>query len=147
MTLFSFFLWNEHYCTACGFVPVNTIKKLPWLFFFFKVGFLEVVWRKWCIKTQIASFCQHSSRLTNRLHYPECSAQNTSGTCLSMAATAKKIAGVSEDSSSSDDEVLRRCQEAVWETRSDTKKGKGVPVMLVARGEVDREKTPVGIRH
>lgn len=64
-----------------------------------------------------------------------------------MAATAKKIVGVSEDSSSSEDEVLRRCQEAVWETRSDTKKGKGVPVMLVVRGEVDREKTPVGIRH
>ncbi|KAI9521656.1 hypothetical protein NQZ68_003811 [Dissostichus eleginoides] len=42
-----------------------------------------------------------------------------------MAATAKKIVGVSEDSSSSDDEVLRRCQEAVWETRSDTKKDGG----------------------
>ncbi|KAF3850996.1 hypothetical protein F7725_012768 [Dissostichus mawsoni] len=44
---------------------------------------------------------------------------------MSMAATAKKIVGVSEDSSSSDDEVLRRCQEAVWETRSDTKKDGG----------------------
>ncbi|KAI4820341.1 hypothetical protein KUCAC02_028325 [Chaenocephalus aceratus] len=42
-----------------------------------------------------------------------------------MAATAKKIVGVSEDSSSSEDEVLRRCQEAVWETRSDTKKDGG----------------------
>ncbi|KAJ4942453.1 hypothetical protein JOQ06_012319 [Pogonophryne albipinna] len=42
-----------------------------------------------------------------------------------MAATAKKIVGVSEDPSSSDDEVLRRCQEAVWETRSDTKKDGG----------------------
>ncbi|XP_034068585.1 protein CUSTOS [Gymnodraco acuticeps] len=42
-----------------------------------------------------------------------------------MAATAKKIVGVSEDSCSSDDEVLRRCQEAVWETRSDTKKDGG----------------------
>ncbi|XP_033947209.2 protein CUSTOS [Pseudochaenichthys georgianus] len=42
-----------------------------------------------------------------------------------MAARAKKIVGVSEDSSSSEDEVLRRCQEAVWETRSDTKKDGG----------------------
>ncbi|XP_071338289.1 protein CUSTOS [Trachinotus anak] len=39
-----------------------------------------------------------------------------------MAAPVKKMVGVSDDSSSSDDEVLRRCQEAVWETRTDTKK-------------------------
>ncbi|XP_040899161.1 protein CUSTOS [Toxotes jaculatrix] len=32
-----------------------------------------------------------------------------------MAASVKKMAGVSEDSSSSDDEAMRRCQEAVWE--------------------------------
>ncbi|XP_068460645.1 protein CUSTOS [Clinocottus analis] len=38
-----------------------------------------------------------------------------------MAAPAKNMVGVS-DSSSSDEEVLKRCQEAVWETRSDTKK-------------------------
>uniref|UniRef100_A0A8C2XMF5 Protein CUSTOS n=1 Tax=Cyclopterus lumpus TaxID=8103 RepID=A0A8C2XMF5_CYCLU len=40
-----------------------------------------------------------------------------------MAALAKKMVGVSDDSSSSDEEVLKRCQEAAWETRSDTKKG------------------------
>ncbi|XP_045891838.1 protein CUSTOS isoform X1 [Micropterus dolomieu] len=39
-----------------------------------------------------------------------------------MAATAKKMSGVSDDSSSSDDEALRRCREAVWETRTDKKK-------------------------
>ncbi|XP_034397473.1 protein CUSTOS [Cyclopterus lumpus] len=39
-----------------------------------------------------------------------------------MAALAKKMVGVSDDSSSSDEEVLKRCQEAAWETRSDTKK-------------------------
>ncbi|XP_042344980.1 protein CUSTOS [Plectropomus leopardus] len=38
-----------------------------------------------------------------------------------MAAPAVKMVGVS-DSSSSDDEVLKRCREAVWETRSDKKK-------------------------
>ncbi|XP_062240288.1 protein CUSTOS isoform X1 [Platichthys flesus] len=36
-----------------------------------------------------------------------------------MAASVKKMVGVSdESSSSSDDEALRRCQEAVWETRA-----------------------------
>ncbi|XP_070760360.1 protein CUSTOS [Enoplosus armatus] len=35
-----------------------------------------------------------------------------------MAAPAEKMVGVSDDSSSSDDEALRRCQEAVWETRT-----------------------------
>ncbi|XP_044053241.1 protein CUSTOS isoform X2 [Siniperca chuatsi] len=39
-----------------------------------------------------------------------------------MAAPAKKVVGVSDDSSSSDDEALKRCQEAVWETRTDKKK-------------------------
>uniref|UniRef100_UPI0037E8F1B6 protein CUSTOS n=1 Tax=Semicossyphus pulcher TaxID=241346 RepID=UPI0037E8F1B6 len=39
-----------------------------------------------------------------------------------MAAPAKKMVGVSDDSSSSDDEALKRCREAVWETRSDKKK-------------------------
>ncbi|XP_031705387.1 protein CUSTOS [Anarrhichthys ocellatus] len=39
-----------------------------------------------------------------------------------MAAPARKMVGVSDDSSSSDDEVLKRCQEAVWETRADEKK-------------------------
>ncbi|CAK6950411.1 protein CUSTOS [Scomber scombrus] len=34
-----------------------------------------------------------------------------------MAAHAAKMVGVSEDSSSSDDEALRRCQEAVWVTQ------------------------------
>ncbi|KAM8887196.1 protein CUSTOS [Spinachia spinachia] len=38
-----------------------------------------------------------------------------------MAATAENMAGVSDDSSSSDDEVMKRCKEAVWETRIDTK--------------------------
>ncbi|XP_074525401.1 protein CUSTOS isoform X2 [Halichoeres trimaculatus] len=39
-----------------------------------------------------------------------------------MAAPSEKMVGVGEDSSSSDDEVLRRCQEAVWETKPDKKK-------------------------
>ncbi|KAK9522397.1 hypothetical protein VZT92_018865 [Zoarces viviparus] len=39
-----------------------------------------------------------------------------------MAAPARKMVGVSDDSSSSDDEVLKRCREAVWETRADEKK-------------------------
>ncbi|XP_026044016.1 protein CUSTOS [Astatotilapia calliptera] len=38
--------------------------------------------------------------------------------CFIMAAPVKKMAGVSDDSSSSDDEVLKRCQEAVWETKA-----------------------------
>ncbi|XP_073321781.1 protein CUSTOS [Pagrus major] len=36
-----------------------------------------------------------------------------------MAASVRKMVGVCEDSSSSDDEALRRCQEAVWEARGD----------------------------
>ncbi|XP_049435411.1 protein CUSTOS [Epinephelus fuscoguttatus] len=35
-----------------------------------------------------------------------------------MAASTKKMVGVSEDSSSSDDEALKKCREAVWETQS-----------------------------
>lgn len=55
----------------------------------------------------------------NKIHYPESSAEkhNTNNTCFIMAAPAKKMVGVS-DSSSSDDEELRRCQEAVWETKT-----------------------------
>ncbi|XP_023249901.1 uncharacterized protein C12orf43 homolog [Seriola lalandi dorsalis] len=53
-----------------------------------------------------------------------------------MAAPVKKMVGVSDDSSSSDDEALKRCQEAVWETRpvkdkegdSDVKQSKRVVV-------------------
>ncbi|XP_070820680.1 protein CUSTOS isoform X2 [Chaetodon trifascialis] len=46
-----------------------------------------------------------------------------------MAARAGATVKVDEDSSSSDDEALRRCQEAVWETRSEEKKhgDTGVP--------------------
>ncbi|XP_041856445.1 protein CUSTOS [Melanotaenia boesemani] len=41
-----------------------------------------------------------------------------------MAVPTKDIVGVSDDSSSSDDEELKRCQEAVWETKtSKTKDG------------------------
>lgn len=54
-----------------------------------------------------------------------------------MAAPAKKMVGVSDDSSSSDDEVLKRCQEAVWEIRTDKKKGESCSVMLVLRDKVD----------
>ncbi|XP_037634796.1 protein CUSTOS isoform X5 [Sebastes umbrosus] len=39
-----------------------------------------------------------------------------------MAVAAKNACGVSDDSSSSDDEALKRCQEAVWETRGDKMK-------------------------
>nr|XP_020486783.2 protein CUSTOS [Labrus bergylta] len=39
-----------------------------------------------------------------------------------MASPSKKMVGVSEDSSSSDDEVLKRCKEAVWEAKTDKKK-------------------------
>ncbi|XP_078106382.1 protein CUSTOS isoform X1 [Sander vitreus] len=40
---------------------------------------------------------------------------------LIMAAAAKKMVAV-DDSSSSDDEALKRCQEAVWDIRSDKNK-------------------------
>ncbi|KAL6114618.1 uncharacterized protein ACO6RY_05340 [Pungitius sinensis] len=51
-----------------------------------------------------------------------------------MAATAKNMAGVSDDSSSSyDDEVMKRCKEAVWETRSDTKKDGEIKVQQSKR--------------
>ncbi|KAM7017603.1 LOW QUALITY PROTEIN: protein CUSTOS [Tautogolabrus adspersus] len=39
-----------------------------------------------------------------------------------MAAPTKEMVGVAEDSSSSDDEVFKRCQEAVWEAKTDKKK-------------------------
>ncbi|XP_047447351.1 protein CUSTOS [Mugil cephalus] len=39
-----------------------------------------------------------------------------------MAAPGRKMVGVSDDSSSSDDEELRRCQEAVWETQTNKTK-------------------------
>lgn len=48
-----------------------------------------------------------------------------------MAARAKKVEA--DDSSSSDEEELRRCQDAVWETPSDKTKGKGFSVMFVVR--------------
>ncbi|XP_070689986.1 protein CUSTOS isoform X2 [Pempheris klunzingeri] len=50
-----------------------------------------------------------------------------------MAAPAKEMVGVSDDSSSSDDEVLKRCQEAVWETRTDKKKDGGSSVQQSKR--------------
>nr|XP_040051716.1 protein CUSTOS isoform X1 [Gasterosteus aculeatus aculeatus] len=51
-----------------------------------------------------------------------------------MAATAKNMAGGSDDSSSSsDDEVMKRCKEAVWETRSDSKKDGEIKVQLSKR--------------
>ncbi|XP_040010546.1 protein CUSTOS isoform X2 [Xiphias gladius] len=53
---------------------------------------------------------------------PQLKTDNTNSTCFIMAAPVKKMVGVSDDSSSSDDEALKRCQEAVWETRTD--KGK-----------------------
>ncbi|XP_051278105.1 protein CUSTOS [Dicentrarchus labrax] len=39
-----------------------------------------------------------------------------------MAAGSAEMVGVRESSSSSDEEALRRCQEAVWENKRDTKK-------------------------
>lgn len=53
-----------------------------------------------------------------------------------MAALAVKTAPVSENSSSSDDETLRRCQEAVWETKPDKTKGAHVCVVFVKTDEV-----------
>uniref|UniRef100_A0A3B5AJ24 Protein CUSTOS n=1 Tax=Stegastes partitus TaxID=144197 RepID=A0A3B5AJ24_9TELE len=47
-----------------------------------------------------------------------------------MAAPAKKMVGAS-DSSSSDDEELRRCQEAVWETKTNRNKGESFSVIVV----------------
>uniref|UniRef100_A0A8C9ZZS9 Protein CUSTOS n=1 Tax=Sander lucioperca TaxID=283035 RepID=A0A8C9ZZS9_SANLU len=47
-----------------------------------------------------------------------------------MAAAAKKIVAV-DDSSSSDDEALKRCQEAVWDIRSDKNKGESFSVIVV----------------
>lgn len=47
-----------------------------------------------------------------------------------------KMVGMSE-SSSSDDEALQRCREAVWETGRDGKTGGGVCVVLAERDEAD----------
>lgn len=48
------------------------------------------------------------------------------------------MAGGSDDSSSSsDDEVMKRCKEAVWETRSDSKKGERLTVVSVVRHEAN----------
>lgn len=55
---------------------------------------------------------------------------------LIMAAAAKKIVAV-DDSSSSDDEALKRCQEAVWDIRSDKNKGESFSVMSVMTDEVN----------
>ena len=55
---------------------------------------------------------------------PRLTTETSSGTCGSiMAASVREMVGVCEDSSSSDDEALRRCQEAVWDTRRDTNTG------------------------
>ncbi|XP_030273391.1 protein CUSTOS-like isoform X2 [Sparus aurata] len=59
-----------------------------------------------------------------------------------MAASVRKMVGVCEDSSSSDDEALRRCQEAVWDTRRDTNTGGDASVqqskrLVVAKHEHD----------
>lgn len=40
-----------------------------------------------------------------------------------MAAPAGKVLGVSEDSSSSDEEERKRFQEAVWETQTNKARG------------------------
>lgn len=63
---------------------------------------------------------QAAVSLMNRLHYP----QPLAVTSQEAAARAAKMAAVSYDSSdSSDEETLRRCQEAVWETKMDKNKG------------------------
>nr|XP_046242587.1 protein CUSTOS [Scatophagus argus] len=53
-----------------------------------------------------------------------------------MAAPVKKMVGVCEDSSSSDDEELRRCQEAVWDARSDRTEGGDVRAQQSKRAVV-----------
>lgn len=53
-----------------------------------------------------------------------------------MAAPAGKMRRVSDESSSSsssDEEALRRCQEAVWETKPDRQKGDNGSVWVVER--------------
>lgn len=53
-----------------------------------------------------------------------------------MAAPAGKMRHVSDDwssSSSSDEEALRRCQEAVWESKLDRQKGDNGSVRVVDR--------------
>ncbi|KAK2837623.1 hypothetical protein Q5P01_014835 [Channa striata] len=68
--------------------------------------------------------------------------KNTGSTCSVMACTAKKMVGFSDSSSSGDDEVLKRCQEAVWETRINNKKDENSDVkkskrVVVAEHEHD----------
>ncbi|XP_054466802.1 protein CUSTOS [Anoplopoma fimbria] len=50
-----------------------------------------------------------------------------------MAAPTENMVGVSDDSSSSDDEVLKRCKEAVWETPTAQKKDGGINVQQSKR--------------
>ncbi|KAG8012242.1 Potassium voltage-gated channel subfamily V member 2 [Nibea albiflora] len=50
-----------------------------------------------------------------------------------MAAPAGKMVGVGEESSSDDEEALRRCQEAVWETRGQPSKGESLGFSLCYR--------------
>lgn len=51
-----------------------------------------------------------------------------------MAAPAGKMRRASDDSSSSsDEEALRRCQEAVWESKPDRQKGDNGSVRVVER--------------
>lgn len=72
--------------------------------------------------------CVCSLLLNQQTNYitqnPRLTTEPSSGTFGSiMAASVRKMVGVCEDSSSSDDEALRRCQEAVWDTRRDTNTG------------------------
>ncbi len=60
----------------------------------------------------------------------------TSGTCFIMAAPAAKMVGVSDDSSSSDDEALKRCREAVWESRAEKKKGDSFSVVFANEAHI-----------
>ncbi|XP_040010545.1 protein CUSTOS isoform X1 [Xiphias gladius] len=83
---------------------------------------------------------------------PQLKTDNTNSTCFIMAAPVKKMVGVSDDSSSSDDEALKRCQEAVWETRTD--KGKGESWFFwfclwceTKSAVMHGRQTPVEIRH
>lgn len=50
-----------------------------------------------------------------------------------MAAPVGKMRRVSDESSSSDEEALRRCQEAVWETKPVRQKGDNGSVRVVER--------------
>lgn len=63
-----------------------------------------------------------------------------------MAARVKKMVGVSEDSSSSDDEELKRCQEAVWETQTNKTKGE-FSVIFVRLGRIEQKCTTAKYKH